>query len=125
MKVIEERMSGRYSPSPGVIYPTLSWLEDMGYAKVEVNEASRKQFHVTAEGAAFLNANPAAIDDLFSRIAATVAEVPEPIPAPISRAAENLKRVLHLRLSHGPLDQMSVEDIAAALDAVAQIVERR
>ena len=32
MKGIEERMGGGYSPSPGVIYPTLAWLEDMGYA---------------------------------------------------------------------------------------------
>src|SRR4051812_30777633 len=35
MQVIEERTGGSYSPSPGVIYPTLSWLEDMGYAHVE------------------------------------------------------------------------------------------
>ena len=35
MKAIEERMGGSYSPSPGVIYPTLSWLEDMGYAALE------------------------------------------------------------------------------------------
>src|ERR1700759_1689517 len=39
MKAIEERMGGTYSPSPGVIYPTLSWLEDMGYAAVETEDA--------------------------------------------------------------------------------------
>src|SRR4051812_23229092 len=35
MKAIEERFSGSYSPSPGVIYPTLAWLDDMGYVAVE------------------------------------------------------------------------------------------
>ena len=43
MKAIEERMGGGYSPSPGVIYPTLAWLEDMGYATADV-EGSRKSY---------------------------------------------------------------------------------
>src|SRR5262245_12328069 len=43
MRAIEERMGGSYSPSPGVIYPTLSWLEDMGYALVESESTGRKR----------------------------------------------------------------------------------
>src|SRR6516225_9138259 len=39
IKGIEERMAGSYSPSPGVIYPTLSWLEDMGYTVLETETA--------------------------------------------------------------------------------------
>lgn len=35
IKAIEERLGGSYSPSPGVIYPILSWLDDVGYATVE------------------------------------------------------------------------------------------
>jgi DNA-binding PadR family transcriptional regulator len=42
IKIIEERFGGSYTPSPGVIYPTLSWLEDMGYARVEPKEGGRK-----------------------------------------------------------------------------------
>ena len=56
-------MGGSYSPSPGVIYPTLSWLEDMGYAAVEAEGGGRKRYRLTAEGEAFLAANRAAIDD--------------------------------------------------------------
>src|ERR1044072_6068887 len=44
IKSIEERFGGRYTPSPGVIYPTLSWLEDMGYAAVEAEAAGRKRY---------------------------------------------------------------------------------
>ena len=32
IKAIEERMGGSYSPSPGVIYPTLAYLEEVGHA---------------------------------------------------------------------------------------------
>ena len=42
IKAIEERFGGSYTPSPGVIYPTLSWLDDMGYARIDAEEAGRK-----------------------------------------------------------------------------------
>src|SRR5947209_8168474 len=64
MKAIEERMSGSYSPSPGVMYPTLSWLDDMGYVAVEAQDTGRKRYSITAEGEAFLVANRATVDAL-------------------------------------------------------------
>jgi hypothetical protein len=33
IKLIEEKTSGWYSPSPGVVYPTLTFLEEAGYLK--------------------------------------------------------------------------------------------
>ena len=124
MKAIEERMGGSYSPSPGVIYPTLAWLEDMGYAAVEMQEAGRKRYRITREGEAFLTANRASVDDLVSRIGAGGAGSPDAVPAPVVRGMENLKLALRLRLRRGPLDQATGEAIAAALDAAAQVVER-
>ena len=124
MKAIEERMGGSYSPSPGVIYPTLSWLEDMGYAALQTEEAGRKRYRITAEGEAFLTANHAAVDNLFSRLAAGGAGSPDGVPAPVVRGMENLKLALRLRLKRGPLDQTAAEAVAAALDAAAQAVER-
>ena len=67
MKAIEDRMGGSYSPSPGVIYPTLSWLEDMGYAAVESEAVGRKRYRITGEGEAFLAANRPAVEALLSR----------------------------------------------------------
>jgi hypothetical protein len=124
MKAIEERMGGSYSPSPGVIYPTLSWLEDMGYAVVETEAAGRKRYRITSEGEAFLAANRAAVDDLFSRLGPAGSSGVEPVPAPVLRAMENLKLALRLRLRRGALDQKAAQTIAAALDAAAQTVER-
>src|ERR1700755_2653569 len=103
MKAIEERMGGTYSPSPGVIYPTLAWLEDMGYAAVETQDAGRKRYRITAEGEAFLTANRAAVDDLLARLGQTEGGRREGIPAPVVRAMQNLKLALRLRLSRGAL----------------------
>lgn len=124
IKAIEERFGGSYSPSPGVIYPTLSWLEDMGYAAVEPQEAGRKLFRITPEGEAFLVANRAAADELLSRAGSAGPRGREGVPAPVIRAMENLKLAMRLRLRRGPLDQAATESIAAALDAAAQTVER-
>lgn len=122
MKEIEERMSGSYTPSPGVIYPTLAWLEDMGYARAEA-EGGRKRFHMTAEGEAFLVANRAAIDALLARTRFSGKGPPPGIPDPILRGMENLKLALRLRLRDGPPDEATVAAIAAALDAAARAVE--
>jgi DNA-binding PadR family transcriptional regulator len=123
IKVIEERFGGSYTPSPGVIYPTLSWLDDMGYAVVE-GEAGRKLYRITVEGEAFLTANRAAVDELLARLGPDNANGTTNVPAPLVRAMENLKLALRLRLRRGPIDQAAAESIAAALDAAAQTVER-
>lgn len=124
MKAIEQRMGGSYSPSPGVIYPTLSWLEDMGYTAVDTGDAGRKRYRITAEGEAFLTANRAAVDALLARLAPPGEDAPEGVPAPILRGMENLKLALRLRLRRRPLEAEAAQSIAAALDAAAQTVER-
>lgn len=121
IKVIEERFGGTYTPSPGVIYPTLAWLDDMDYAVIETEEAGRKRYRITDEGKSFLDANRAAADKLLSRTGPAGSGQP---PAPVVRAMENLKFAIRLRLKEGHLDQATAEKIAAALDAAAQTVER-
>lgn len=124
MKAIEQRMGGSYTPSPGVIYPTLAWLEDMGYAAVETAASGRKRYSITAEGQAFLTANRAAVDGLLERLGPAGAAAPEGVPDPVLRGMENLKLALRLRLRRGRLEQDAVQTITAALDAAAQAVER-
>jgi DNA-binding PadR family transcriptional regulator len=124
LKAIEERTGGSYSPSPGVMYPTLAWLEDMGYATVESGGASRKCYGMTPEGQAFLTANRGAVETLLSRIGQGGRGGHDRVPAPVVRGMENLKLALRLRLKRGPLVPTAAETIAAALDAAAQAVER-
>jgi DNA-binding PadR family transcriptional regulator len=124
IKAIEERLSGSYSPSPGVIYPTLAWAEDMGYAVADAEGGGRKTYRLTPEGEAFLTANRAAADELLQR-GATVGPGGRPgLPAPVLRAMENLKLALRLRLREGAMTAAQADAIAAALDAAAQAVEK-
>ena len=124
IKAIEERMGGSYSPSPGVIYPTLSWLEDMGYASVEAEQSGRKRYRMTAEGGSFLAANRGALEALLDRTGQRGGGRFEGVPAPILRGMENLKLALRLRLRNSPLADSAVAAIADALDEAAKAVER-
>jgi DNA-binding PadR family transcriptional regulator len=123
IKAIEERLGGAYTPSPGVIYPTLSWLVDMGYASAEAEPSGRKRYSATPEGEAFLAANRAAADALLNRSGAP-GHGRGGAPAPVARAMENLKTALRLRLRGGPVDETTAERIAAIIDEAAQTVEK-
>jgi DNA-binding PadR family transcriptional regulator len=56
IKALEERSGGFYSPSPGMIYPALTWLEEVGYASVTA-EGAKKLYSITDAGRAYLNQN--------------------------------------------------------------------
>src|SRR4051794_13054900 len=115
IKSLEQRMGGGYSPSPGVIYPTLTMLEEQGFARA-VSEDGKKLYQATQEGEAFLKANQAAVEAIQSRID-TIARERSVVPDPrIIRAIENLKTALRLRLAGGPIPDEHVSVIAAAID---------
>lgn len=69
IKELEERFGGAYSPSPGTIYPTLSMLEDLGYARARQEEGGKKIYEITDEGRAHLAEHHSTVDDIFERIA--------------------------------------------------------
>ena len=124
IKTVEDRFGGSYSPSPGVIYPTLAWLDDMGYTVIEPAEGGRKRYRITPEGEAFLAANRAAIDELMARAGHRGPGGREGVPAPVVRAMENLKLAMRLRLRRGEMSEEASEAIAAALDLAAKTVEK-
>jgi len=70
IKLIEDKTGGWYSPSPGTVYPTLTYLEEAGYVTVEAAEGSRKLYTITAEGRAYLDSNRGIIDAVLGRLAA-------------------------------------------------------
>jgi len=124
IKAVEDSVGGAYSPSPGVVYPTLSLLEDLGYAKVEEAEGGKKLYAITPEGTAFLETQAPAIALLKARMEeAAVAGRGRNAPQ-IMRAMGNLGMALQLRLSRGPLTEEQVQAVAAAIDAAAQAVEK-
>jgi DNA-binding PadR family transcriptional regulator len=68
IKAIEEHSSGVYTPSPGMVYPALTYLEETGYA-TSTTEGTKKLFSITAEGTAYLAKNRAAADETWNRLA--------------------------------------------------------
>jgi DNA-binding PadR family transcriptional regulator len=124
IKAIEEQAGGAYSPSPGVIYPTLTLLEEVGHVTVSTSDGAKKLHAITAEGRAFLDAYRPAVNGLLARMEeANRAHGGGPAPQ-IVRATENLKLALRLRLSRGPLSEEQINAVAAAIDAAAIGVER-
>ena len=124
IKAIEDQVGGAYSPSPGVIYPTLTHLEELGHVTVSTGDGARKLHAITAEGKAYLEAHRSALDALLARMR-EANRVHGDGPAPqILRAMENLRLALRLRLARGPLSDAQANTVAAAIDAAATSVER-
>ncbi len=70
IKELEERSGGAYSPSPGTVYPTLTMLEEMGYATATQEEGGGKRiYEITQAGRDYLGENRSTVDDIFERIA--------------------------------------------------------
>src|ERR1700691_5000866 len=114
IKAIEEQVGGAYSPSPGVIYPTLTLLEELGHVTVSIGDGAKKSHAITAEGGAYLEAHRPSVDALIARME-EAGRVHGGGPAPqIMRAMENLKLALRLRLSRGPLSEEQINAVAAA-----------
>jgi DNA-binding PadR family transcriptional regulator len=122
IKAIEDSVAGAYSPSPGVIYPTLTLLEELGYV-VATADGAKKLHAITDEGRSFLDANRAALDMLLARMSEAGGQGPGRSMA-IRRAMENLKTALKLRMAQGGLSEEQVDAIAAAIDATARGVEK-
>jgi DNA-binding PadR family transcriptional regulator len=69
IKVLEEKTAGWYSPSPGMVYPTLTYLEEVGYVTAQA-EGAKKLYTITEEGRAHLEENRAFVDAVLERLTA-------------------------------------------------------
>jgi len=121
---IEELTGGAYAPSPGVIYPTLTLLDDMGQIAAADSEGAKKLFAITPEGQAELDANAALVDELLARLAEGGDEQQRTDSASVRRAMGNLRAVLMNRLRDRELDEATLHEIVARIDEAAQKIER-
>jgi DNA-binding PadR family transcriptional regulator len=67
IKVLEEKTQGWYAPSPGIVYPTLTYLEEAGYVSAKTDGAKRL-YTITGEGRAYLESNRAFVDAVLERL---------------------------------------------------------
>ncbi len=123
IKEIEQRSGGVYAPSPGMVYPTLTLLNDEGLVD-EVPDGARKKFAITGAGRALLADETATVAEALSRLDA-LAEMSQPADAaPVRRAMRNLHGVVHTRVRNDDVGRDVQLQIAAILDEAAQKIER-
>ncbi|GGC62254.1 PadR family transcriptional regulator [Chelatococcus reniformis] len=126
IKLIEEKTGGWYSPSPGTVYPTLTYLEDAGFIAA-ASEGSRKLFTITEEGRAHLEENRTLANQILSRLDQLGEKIGrmrrmfgwgdergEHGPPPLVKAAfSNLREVVAQRLESDPNAEAKVVEVLA------------
>lgn len=123
IKELSERFGGAYSPSAGTVYPTLSLLEDMGFASVTVEAGGRKVYAITDEGRRYLEENRGAVEDIFERISDIGASFLSEAMMEVNRAFGRVARATYStapRHSSNPSVTSQIRDI---LDEAARRIE--
>ena len=124
IKELSERVGGDYSPSPGVVYPTLTMLEEMGYARPSQDEQGRKLYTVTDEGQKALADSKAQVDAIFARFADAAKDAGRGGIGSVIRAMMNLRAATRLRVRNRSATPEQIQAIADALDEAAKKIER-
>lgn len=94
IKAIETLTQGNYTPSPGVIYPTLDFLQDQALITVSDEEGGRKQIAITTQGQQWLDENREHLEHIHERIKARCVGFELRKNPQMKRALENFKAVL-------------------------------
>jgi DNA-binding PadR family transcriptional regulator len=124
IREIESLTGGAYAPSPGVVYPTLTMLDDMGFIAQQQSEGAKKAFAITDAGTAELDANRELVDALIARLTALGDEREKTDSTSVRRAMGNLREVLINRLRSGDVDEDVLHQAVALIDDAAQKIER-
>lgn len=124
IREIEAQSGGLYAPSPGMIYPTLSLLLEIGLIEEVEAEGARKSFAITEAGRTHLGENEKPLAELRARLAALADAKDRVDPAPLRRAIGNLRQVLAAASDKPGFDENKVLDAAGLIDEVAGKIER-
>jgi DNA-binding PadR family transcriptional regulator len=124
IRAVEEMTGGTYAPSPGVVYPTLTMLEEMGLIEETAGEGARKPFQITDAGTAHLQENADEAEELIRRLKTlSPSHYPEG-GSPIWRAMRNLGVAIRHRVGRGEISEDTIHEAAALIDELAQKIER-
>ena len=123
IREIETRTGGAYAPSPGIVYPTLTLLEEIGHAEARVSEGAKKLYAITPTGLAELNENRSEAEAALARLHALARKDEALDTGPVFRAMSNLKAALRQRLMGEPAKQL-LFSVADAIDEAARKIER-
>jgi DNA-binding PadR family transcriptional regulator len=123
MKTMEDRLAGGYTPSPGVIYPTLTMLEEEGLISATASEGSRKVYSVTAQGLEFLEANKERLGELFARLEEAGEEFRRGRSPEMMKAFMNLRGAIGARLVRGNATPEQIQKLAEIVNRAAKEID--
>jgi DNA-binding PadR family transcriptional regulator len=124
IRAIETMTSGAYAPSPGVVYPTLTMLDEMGLIAEQQSDDTKKRFAITDAGRHHLADRKEEVDALMARLAEMGAKHSRQGGSPIWRAMANLGLAVRNRTARGDFSDETLHDVAALIDELAQKIER-
>ena len=123
IKELEERFGGAYSPSAGTVYPTLTLLEDLGYASVTPEEGGKKVYSITPEGEKYLEENKGAVEDIFERISDFGSNIFGESMMEVNRAFGRLARATYTTAPWQSGDKTIASELKAILEKAAEEIE--
>jgi len=125
IREIESRTGGAYAPSPGVVYPTLTLLEDVGQVQQAEaqGEGGKKLYAITDAGKANLTENRAAAEQALARLEALRRRGEALDAGPVMRAMANLRTALQQRVANAA-DKELLFAVADLIDEAARKIER-
>lgn len=123
IREIEGRTGGAYAPSPGVVYPTLTLLDEMGLAEAQASDGNKRVFVITADGEAHLRERADAVATLMARLSDLGDAQARDERMPVRRAMHNLKSAVLGRVSSGVSDEQ-LHAIVDIIDDAARRIER-
>lgn len=123
IKELEDRFGGAYSPSPGTVYPTLTMLEDLGYASVAPDEGGRKVYSITDAGRAYLAEHSTTVDSIFERIARFVEGFLDEPMMEVNHAFRRVGRAAYGQASRSVNDADRLRRIREILDRATAELE--
>ncbi len=116
IKDIESMTQGNYTPSPGVIYPTLDFLQDQAFITITEEENGRKQIAITVAGQRWLDENLEQLENIQVRIKARSVGFQLRKNPQMKRALDNFKAVLDLKVNQEGLSDAQLKQIIAVID---------
>ncbi|EPJ9673912.1 TPA: PadR family transcriptional regulator [Citrobacter freundii] len=119
IKAIENLTQGNYTPSPGVIYPTLDFLQDQAFITISEEDGGRKKITITDGGAQWLEENREHLGHIQERVNAHNVGFELRKNPQMKRALENFKAVLDLRVNQGDISDAQLKKIIGVIDRAA------
>ena len=122
IKTMEQRLSGGYTPSAGVIYPTLTMLEEEGLASAS-SENNKKVYSVTPEGMEYLQAHNGRLEELFARLDEKGRGFERGRSPEIMKAFMRLRGAVQARVFRENVTREQIGKIAEAIHAAAKAID--